>query len=310
MFLANGKRTGAVDAMTKVWTGRPPENQAPYLSSIDARTPVQVEPGETVEAQMLARDRDGDELSYAWVLEPEESEYMTGGDARPDPAPLPDAILWNGRRKVRVRLPSKPGGYRLYGYVYDDHGGAAVGNVPMRVLGEVETAPAQSVELPLVIYGEDREAARYVPSGYMGSHGSVTMDDGWSDQPQRGNTCLKVTYSAPGSWAGVVWQHPANDWGERPGGFDLSEARTLTFWARGEAGGERVKFGYGLLTDEKPFHDTDRDEMDGVELSREWKQYSFDLSKKNLERIKSGFYWVAAGQGRPLTFFLDEIRYE
>jgi hypothetical protein len=32
-----------------------------------------------------------------------------------------------------VRLPSKPGGYRIFAFVHDDHGGAAVANVPLLV---------------------------------------------------------------------------------------------------------------------------------------------------------------------------------
>jgi hypothetical protein len=160
-----------------------------------------------------------------------------------------------------------------------------------------------------VVY-EDRFAGTpYVPSGYMGNHKAITMDDDWRDRPHSGESSIKVSYAEAGQWAGVVWQDPANDWGDRPGGYDLSEAKQLTFWARGERGGERVKFGFGLITSDKPFYDTDRDETEVV-LTSEWKQYTFKLKRKKMTSIKSGFYWVVGGQGRPLTFFLDDIRYE
>jgi hypothetical protein len=53
--------------------------------------------------------------------------------------------------------------------------------------------------------------------------------------------------NAADQWGGVVWQHPANDWGDANGGFNLTGAKKLTFWARGEKGGEKVSFEFGLL---------------------------------------------------------------
>ena len=47
---------------------------------------------------------------------------------------------------------------------------------------------------------------------------------------------MKVKYKAPGNWTGIAWQNPANDWGDLPGGYDLTGAKKLTFWARGEFG--------------------------------------------------------------------------
>jgi hypothetical protein len=120
---------------------------------------------------------------------------------------------------------------------------------------------------------------------------------------------MKLQYRATDQWAGVVWQHPPNDWGEQPGGYNLSGATKLTFWARGESGGEKVRFVFGVINREKPYFDTASGALDVV-LSQEWMQYSFDLTGKSLERIKTGFGWTVAGQGRPVTFYLDDIQYE
>jgi hypothetical protein len=309
MFLRDGHRTEAVDAMTEAWTGKAPRNRVPRISKLEAKTPVQVEPGGTVEARVFAKDRENDRLEVRWVLEPEEREYFTGGDAQPEPPPLPDAIRKNGQKTVKVKLPDQPGGYRLYAYVVDAKGGAAVANLPLRVRGEAPVGGKPVGELPLVVYGDGFAGTPYVPSGYMGNHGAITMDAHWQDRPHEGKSSIKVSYTDPGQWAGVVWQDPPNDWGERPGGYDLSQAKKLTFWARGERGGERVKFGFGLIDPDKPYPDTDRDETEVV-LTSEWKQYTFKLKRKTMTSIKSGFYWVATGQGRPLTFYLDQIRYE
>jgi hypothetical protein len=130
-----------------------------------------------------------------------------------------------------------------------------------------------------------------------------------TDNPHASKHCIKVTYSDPANWAGVIWQHPANDWGDKPGGYDLSGAEKLTFWARGAEGGEKVKFGYGSLGLEKKYHDSSKEQIE-VSLTRQWKEYTIDLNEKDLSRIKSGFLWSLAGQGKPLTFYLDDIKYQ
>ncbi|MBI3252713.1 MAG: hypothetical protein HYZ52_05320, partial [Candidatus Omnitrophica bacterium] len=83
----------------------------------------------------------------------------------------------------------------------------------------------------------------YVPSGWMGDYGDIQFDDSWATNPHGGSTAVKVSYSNKATqgarWAGVYWQNPPNNWGTRPGGYDLTGAKKLTFWARGEKGGER-----------------------------------------------------------------------
>ena len=121
---------------------------------------------------------------------------------------------------------------------------------------------------------------------------------------------MRASYSAADGFGGVVWQNPANDWGDLPGGRDLSGAKKLTFWARGAAGGETVEFKMGLLGEEKKFPDSASAGLPPVALTKAWKQYTIDLAGKDLSRIKTGFAWVLAGQGKPVTFYLDDVRYE
>ncbi len=106
-----------------------------------------------------------------------------------------------------------------------------------------------------------------------------------------------------------MWQSPANDWGDRPGGWDLRGAKELVFWARGAEGGEVVKFEYGILGRDKPYFDTARGDPQAITLTREWKRHVFPLAGKDLSRIKTGFSLAFAGQGRPFTFYLDDIRW-
>jgi hypothetical protein len=175
-----------------------------------------------------------------------------------------------------------------------------------------EDPPArQGVKLPFNVYDEKGGVNNhYLPSGWMGNFKGVKMDEGCTANPHGGKTCLRFEYTAPDDWAGVVWQDPANDWGDLPGGWNLTGARKLTFWARGENGGETVTFKFGILAADKKYPDSAGDELDDTRLTADWKQYSIDLSGKDLTRIKTGFAWTVRGQDRPVIFYLDDIRFE
>jgi hypothetical protein len=136
------------------------------------------------------------------------------------------------------------------------------------------------------------------------------MTDNCTDNPHSGKTDLKVEYTTGGEWGGVVWQSPANDWGNAPGGWDLTGAKKLTFWARGAKGGEEVSFSFGLIGKDKPNPDSAKGSLEKVKLTTEWKQYEIDLTGKDLSQIKTGFCWVLGAKGEPITFYLDDVKYE
>jgi hypothetical protein len=143
----------------------------------------------------------------------------------------------------------------------------------------------------------------------MGNHSSVGYSADCITHPHSGKTCIKLEYRAPSNWGGLAWQNPENDWGDKPGGFNLTGAKKLTFWARGEEGGEKVDFSYGGIHRDKPFYDSSDGKI-GVQLTTEWKQYAIDLTGKDLSCIKTGFGWSVGGAGKPVTFYLDDIQYE
>ena len=117
----------------------------------------------------------------------------------------------------------------------------------------------------------------YIPSGWMGDYGDIKLNDQATDNPHSGTTCLQFVYSGKKNqgqgWAGVYWQNPANNWGSKKGGFDLTGMTKLTFWARGAKGGEviqRVMVG-GI---QGTYPDTVKVEMGPIELTDTWKQYT------------------------------------
>jgi len=155
----------------------------------------------------------------------------------------------------------------------------------------------------------------FVPSGWMGDYGDLKVDDGATANPHAGKTAIKWTYTALGKqgagWAGAFWQSPANNWGDRTGGYDLTAYKRLTFWARGEKGDEKIAtFKVGGINGEHG--DSDAIEMGPVTLGKEWKKYTIDLAGKNLSNIIGGFAWSASRDDNPDGFviYLDDIRFE
>jgi hypothetical protein len=236
--------------------------------------------------------------------------YQTGGDAQAAPRSFPEAIGKTRGGEVTLTLPVEPGAYRLFVEVHDPANGAAAANVPLLIRGAVsnEATEPDAADLPFVIVGDGADTP-FIPSGYMGEAGAIDMNPDYASNPRSGETCLRVEYTKPDGWGGVVWQHPANDWGDQPGGRDFTGATKLTFWARGAEGGEEVKFGFGVIGRDKQYHDSARAETT-ITLMDTWTQYSFDLAGRDLRRIKTPFMWVVAGQGGPIRFFVDDVQFD
>lgn len=307
MFLPDGSRLAAVDAMQELWTGKPAANPCPSMVSLTLQGTGQVKGGESVEARVETHAFDGP-VQIEWALFHEQGNYGVEGTGAKATAAYPDAIPKNGSKAVTVTLPNSGGVYRLYCYLRNGHGGAAVGSVPIKVQGPKTLVRAPQVKLPLKVLSDDQPAPPFIPSGWMGNAQAIGMEEDCTTNPHSGQHCLKVTFSKGDDWGSVAWQHPANDWGDLPGGYDVTGAESLTFWARGENGGEKVVFGYGMLGIEKKYHDSSKGDIE-VTLTPDWKEYSISLEERELTRIKSGFIWRLAGQGKPVTFYLDDIEY-
>ena len=112
-------------------------------------------------------------------------------------------------------------------------------------------------------------------------------------------------------WAGIYWQQPANNWGDKDSGYNLKNATFVTFWLKGETGNEvisEIKIG-GL---KGSFPDSDAAVKSYIKLTRDWKLYWIDLRKKNLSRIAGGFSFTVSRDDNPngCVFYIDEVRYE
>ena len=150
------------------------------------------------------------------------------------------------------------------------------------------------------------------------------MDENNREYPHSGESAIRCEYTPMGSHWGAWYFMNGRlqngsmqpNWGVAPeAGVDLSGAQTLTFWARGEHGGEVADFfcfgvGRGSGT---PYPDSaEKISLGKILLTNEWKQFSLDVSKADKRYVLGGFGWSVSARdaARPTVLYLDEIRYE
>jgi hypothetical protein len=165
----------------------------------------------------------------------------------------------------------------------------------------------------------------FAPSGHMGDGaeaGFVTAHvTNERCKPRlagaRGD-CYTFSY-VPGEllWAGVYWQHPANNWGSRPGRVLEPGATRVRFMAASNTPDLPVQFIAGGIRDrQKTF--ADRFRVTSFELlSTDWQEFTLDLSGQSVESVIGAFAWVAtfpAGTDRataePILVHLDDVVWE
>ena len=192
----------------------------------------------------------------------------------------------------------------------------ASGNKKVDSVQEKNTSPKLTSS---AFYVFDDKASRnnhYNPSGFMPNGHCVKFNDQLTEKCQSGKTCIKIDYDVACSredqkWAGVYWLNPPNNWGKQKGGFNLTGMQKLTFWAKGEKGGEQIQeFTVGGIAGDYP--DTDKAVIGPVILTSEWKEYTIDLRGKDLSYISGGFAWVTSEDvnAEGCTFYLDNIKFE
>jgi hypothetical protein len=161
----------------------------------------------------------------------------------------------------------------------------------------------------------------------------VRFDETWTHNCQAGATCIKNTFVAldPTYWGGWYLQNgvllagdtqPRCNWGDVPNaGIELTGTTKITFWARGDHGGEEIAFFVGGVGRDpwsgqpvKPYPDSfPRVPRVGqvTTLTTTWQQYAIDLTGQDLSYVIGGFGWVANAVQNPTgaTFYVDDVQY-
>ena len=157
------------------------------------------------------------------------------------------------------------------------------------------------------------------------------MNENCKEDPAVGKTCIKCSQTIEGNeWGGWLFLNgystdgdskiKMNDGTTDDQGMDLTGATKITFYAKGEKGGEVIDFitcGFGYNGDtglvEVNYPDSTEKQSCFVTLSTEWEKYEIDLSDCDLSYIGCGFGYALSkahsGEG-DFVFYMDEICFE
>lgn len=148
---------------------------------------------------------------------------------------------------------------------------------------------------------------RYKPTGWMGDFGTkkeprlfVSKVPATVEGATVVSTRIEYRQGPDSGWAGIYWQYPENNWGERIG-LSLAGAKRVSFYARGERGGEIVEFisgGVAIDDESKKFRDRFKKSTGEIILNANWTKYTLDLStltNDELQSVIGAFAWVSVG---------------
>lgn len=176
---------------------------------------------------------------------------------------------------------------------------------------------------------------------FKGGDAKVRFDAASEEAPQSGASCVRFEfeYGSETDWVAFIMQNgvwreggvlQANDGANPDAGIDLSGAKSLRFYARGEKGGEKVEFFMGGMGRDPETGHPNKKYPDSsaryppmrvtTSLTNVWKEYEIDLSGRDLSHVIAGFGWAANALGDPdlrksdsdrkLVFFVDDIHFE
>ena len=130
MFLEDGSRLGAVDALQERWTGKAPRRRAPVIKSLVwPGDPAKVKLGAAISVAAEIVSTQSEQLAYEWTVI-RESAF------RKDVDELPVLEVTNQGETVSFTAPKEAGAYRLSVVIKSRRRSAATANVAFRVIDE------------------------------------------------------------------------------------------------------------------------------------------------------------------------------
>jgi hypothetical protein len=124
-----------------------------------------------------------------------------------------------------------------------------------------------------------------------------------------GKSAIKIKYKENYDWYGIGFVDPANDWGDILGGYDISGARTFSFWAKSNIPNVNATIGFGLIDNNKPFPDSSKKSIE-IKLTTTWKKYTIKTKNLDLSCIRSGLVLFSSANGFKHEIYLDDVVFE
>ena len=217
----------------------------------------------------------------------------------------------NLNQGFEIEMPVEHGAIKIYVYAKDTYNNLGIASSSIVVKDDVAKAKkylVPKVELPFYVYKDNKDLP-YFPSGYMGNYKAMMVDLNSKEDVHTGETAIKISYNAHGDWYGVAFVDPANDWGDILGGYDISEAKTFSFWAKANFDDVYVTIGFGLIDEDKSFPDTAKKSIK-IKLTNNWKKYTIKTKKLDMSCIRSGLVLFSNGNGSSYKIYIDDVVFE
>jgi hypothetical protein len=150
MLLRDGTKLNAVDTMTELWSGKPPQAACPVITELQPISDTRLAPGQTLKIRLVTRNPAKGLVRVRWVVQPEQTKTLTAGREESILPEMQSAIKRGDAEGCEIIAPSVAGGYRVFAYASNDEG-ASVGNVPFLV--SISTALVRPGEPPALTEG-------------------------------------------------------------------------------------------------------------------------------------------------------------
>lgn len=296
-----GKTRPQYWAIREAYTGEAPVNQVPEISGFSL-TDKPTKSNNWISVNIEATDAENEELSFSFYY-----NQRTGSRKRRDQlTPLIHrASLKDG---LEILLPPEHGAIKIYAVVTDEYNNAGIATTSINVVdkkAEQRKFLVPRVTLPFYVY-QDNEDLPYAPSAYMGNYQAMEVDMNHKDEVHSGETAIQIKYKETSGWYGFGMVDPANDWGDILGGYDISGAKTFSFWAKANITNVKINVGFGLIESDKPYTDSAK-KMQEIVLTKSWKKYTLKTKGLDLSCIRSGFVLFSTADGFDHEIYIDDI---
>jgi hypothetical protein len=299
----DGSYRPAYWATREAFAGKKPTNEIPVIHRFVLPDTV-LPSGKWVPVGLSVSDKENENLTISFHY-----NQRTGSRARRDQI-VPLEHRGSLKEGFELKLPDESGLLKVYAFAKDPYGNLGIAHTSfvLSQRGSGDFVPGARTQLPFSVY-YDHKNLPYAPTAYMGDFQNLKVDMQNKEHARSGKESMKLYYDAAAGWYGFGLVDPAGDWGDRPGGYNLSGAKKFSFWAKASVDEVVATVGYGLIGKDKPYYDTDR-QSNRILLTNQWKKYEIDLKNTDLRCIRSGFVLYSNGIGQPFSIWIDEVMFE
>lgn len=301
----NNKTRPQYWAIREAYTGNKPLNYVPEILEFSLPD-SEFESGTWIPLNLTVSDVENDSLHFSFHY-----NQRTGSRKRRDQINLLNH-RGNLKEGFEIQLPNEDGAIKVYVNVSDSYDNVGIASTAILVSDEEaknRLYKVPKVDLPFIVYQDGDLEQPYTPTGYMGNHEAIEVDLNHTENVHSGSSAIQIKYNSDKDWYGVGFVDPANDWGTILGGYDISGAKTFSFWAKASTTNVKATIGFGLIKNDKPYPDSSIKSIE-IELTTEWKKYSIKTKRLDLSCIRSGLVLFSSASIFSHEIYIDDVVFE